>query len=282
MVLRLGVNDSVIDVCSTQKSNFTCSLNIYVDKSGVIDVAITSLTTTSIIKYLEKFNNVNISLWIHSHSATMEFIWKSFEIVRCTKPRVEFSSIRNPVSVVGISIWRSRTLIVLGNGTYPDWNTKSDISMIMSKIVSTCSETCVLDVVQILAKTVGGQHEVEMSVLWDTYEFQVPPHHVRVPGGHWLGSAPSGKAYLSMRTLQKSYNQILGEGVIYTLINWTTSPLVGRSGINKRQSKCEKGSHEKHRVWHNTKQKRAWVLKSVEGRCQRRWGGRRVKVGWNV
>lgn len=47
--------------------------------------------------------------------------------------------------------------------------------MIMSKIVSTCSETCVLDVVQILAKTVGSQHEVEM-----THECAL--RYLRIPG----------------------------------------------------------------------------------------------------
>lgn len=136
-----------LNVWSTWKSNFTCSLNIYVDKSGVIEVAMTSLTTTSIIKYLERFNNVVFGLWMHSHSATMQFLWKTLEIVRRAKPRVELRSIRNPVSVVGISIWRSRTFIVLGNRTDPDWNTKSDILMVTSEVARTCGETCVLNVV---------------------------------------------------------------------------------------------------------------------------------------
>jgi len=54
MILRLGKRRSLGTTMRQRTIGVTCSLNMYVEKSGVMDVAITLLATISTIKYLVK------------------------------------------------------------------------------------------------------------------------------------------------------------------------------------------------------------------------------------
>ena len=56
-----------------------------------------------------------------SHPATVEGVGESLEVVRGAELGVELSGICDPVAVVGVTICRTRALVILGDGADPDW-----------------------------------------------------------------------------------------------------------------------------------------------------------------
>lgn len=56
-----------------------------------------------------------------SHAAPVQFIGQRLEVVCRTEACVELSRVGNPITVVGIPVSTTRTLIVLADGTDPNY-----------------------------------------------------------------------------------------------------------------------------------------------------------------
>lgn len=55
------------------------------------------------------------------HVTAVQLRRKSLQVVSCTKSRVELGRISDPIAVVRVAIRRPRSLIVLINGTNPNY-----------------------------------------------------------------------------------------------------------------------------------------------------------------
>jgi len=76
----------------------TLSLNMYLENSGVVEVAITLLTTTSTIRYLVCVSGVGSSnLQNNSHVSAVNLRGKGFEVVGGAKTGIQLGRILDPV-----------------------------------------------------------------------------------------------------------------------------------------------------------------------------------------
>ena len=99
----------------------------YVDKSGFVKFSlrdITSLTTTSTIRYLSGSNIFSIcreSVRLKcSHATTMHLVRERLKVVGRSIFVIELGNIGNPIAVVWISVGRTGTDVILAHGTDPD------------------------------------------------------------------------------------------------------------------------------------------------------------------
>lgn len=83
----------------------------------------------------------------------MQFIGQSFQVVRGTEACIELSRVGNPITVVGISVSTTRSLVVLADGTDPNYG--EGLERLRGKPVQlTGCEPSVLDIVQVLTDRV--------------------------------------------------------------------------------------------------------------------------------
>ena len=59
--------------------------------------------------------------WDHAHAATVKLVGEGLQVIGRTKPRVELCVVGDPVAVVGVTVWATWSLIVLGYRTDPDF-----------------------------------------------------------------------------------------------------------------------------------------------------------------
>ena len=101
------------------------SLNMYVERSGFVEVAITLFTTTSTMRYLDRWGPggqviINFRQPLresneHVHAAPVELVGEGLEVVGRAELGVELGGIRDPVTVVGVAPESASTLPVLVN-----------------------------------------------------------------------------------------------------------------------------------------------------------------------
>ena len=86
----------------------------------------------------------------------MNLIRERFQIVGGAKAVVELSSISNPITVIGISVSTARTVVVLRDRADPDCARLGNQLSTSGEGILTGSETCILDVVQVLTNGIPG------------------------------------------------------------------------------------------------------------------------------
>ena len=102
----------------------TQSLNMYVERSGVSEVDITSLTTTSTIKSLGVTRSgfhAALDREAHVHVTPVKLVGEGLEIVGRAEFVVQLRAVCDPVAVVGVAVDRAGAVVVLRHGADPHW-----------------------------------------------------------------------------------------------------------------------------------------------------------------
>lgn len=96
-------------------------MNMYGERSGVVEVAMTSFTTTSTMRYLRRVSGAHArTRGGGAHAAAVHLCGEGLEVVGGAEARVELGGVRDPVAVVRVAVRRARAGVVLADGADPD------------------------------------------------------------------------------------------------------------------------------------------------------------------
>lgn len=95
------------------------------------------------------------SIELPSHATLVNLVGQGFEVVRGTKAGIQLCGIRNPVSMVGVTIGAAGTFVILRDRTDPNWarEMRSKKSEYTAEILTGC-EPSILNVVQVFTNGV--------------------------------------------------------------------------------------------------------------------------------